>query len=78
MFLPVMALCADSYRTGEGVDCSMDACRLTAMITVAANSLACNLSDEELTTLAVVFTQLGDTLATIAAVRAVCEGKESS
>ena len=56
----------------------MDACRLTAMITVAANSLACNLSDEELTTLAVVFTQLGDTLATIAAVRAVCEGKESS
>lgn len=51
----------------------MNACELTASITAIANSLACNRSIEELNLLSSVFMQLGDTLATIAAQRAICE-----
>ena len=54
----------------------MNACELTAAITGAANTIACNLCDEELELLALVFTQLGDTLATIAAQRGMCRSKE--
>ena len=44
----------------------MDPCALTTAITALANALACRLTTEELTLLAVILTQLGDTLATIA------------
>jgi hypothetical protein len=43
----------------------MNACELTASVTALANTIACNLSDEELTLLASVLVQLGDTLVTI-------------
>ena len=51
----------------------MDACQLTAGITAFANIISQRLNDNELGILAVVCTQLGDTLATIAAHRAICE-----
>ena len=47
----------------------MDPCALTAGITALANLLACRLGETELNLLALVLTQLGDTLATIAAQR---------
>ena len=52
---------------------------LTAAVTAVASSIACNLSEGELALWASVFVQLGDTLATIAAARAVCgENTKSS
>ncbi|MGI5959695.1 MAG: DUF6774 domain-containing protein [Massiliimalia sp.] len=51
----------------------MNACELTASITAAANSLACTCTTQELELLAVVFTQLGDTLATIALKNNLCK-----
>lgn len=54
----------------------MDACELTAAITAAANTIACRLNNEELALIAAVMVQLGDTLATIAAKRAVCEKRQ--
>ncbi|MGN0572943.1 MAG: DUF6774 domain-containing protein [Acutalibacteraceae bacterium] len=51
----------------------MNPCELTAAITAVANSISCRLSNDELTLLSSVFMQLGDTLATIAAQRAICE-----
>lgn len=56
----------------------MTACELTASITAIANALACNLSTDEVTLLGTVFTQLGDTLATIATQRAICQNPRSS
>ena len=50
----------------------MNACELTASVTAAANALAAKLTDDELNLLGVTLTQLGDTLITIATVRAVC------
>lgn len=50
----------------------MNACELTASITAAANALACKFTDEELGVLGAVFTQLGDTLTTIAVQRSLC------
>ena len=47
-------------------------CELTAAITAAANMLASKLSDNELSLLGTVFTQLGDTLETISAGIASC------
>ena len=51
----------------------MHACELTAAITVLANALASNKSVDDITLLAVFFTQLGDTLATIATHKSICE-----
>lgn len=51
----------------------MNACELTASITAFANAIACKLSNEELSLLAAVLVQLGDTLATIATQRSICE-----
>ena len=51
----------------------MNACELTASVTALANGIACRLSDDELALLAAVLVQLGDTLATIAAQRSICE-----
>ncbi len=50
----------------------MNACELTASITAIANAMACKFNDDELGILALILTQLGDTLATIAAQRAIC------
>ena len=51
----------------------MHPCELTAAVTAIANALACRLTNEELGLLASVLVQLGDTLVTIVAQRAVCE-----
>lgn len=51
----------------------MDPLALTTGITALANALACQLDENELNLLAAVLTQLGDTLATIAARRAFCQ-----
>ncbi len=55
----------------------MNSCELTASITAAANAIACKLSDEELSLLSAVLVQLGDTLATIAAQRGVCNNTKT-
>lgn len=51
----------------------MNSCELTAAVTAVANTLACKLSNEELTLLASVLVQLGDTLVTIATQRTICD-----
>lgn len=50
-------------------------CELTASVTALANALACRLDENELNLLGAVLVQLGDTLATIAAQRAMCQNK---
>lgn len=45
----------------------MNSLELTSAITALANAVACNLTVDEITLLASVLVQLGDTLATIAA-----------
>ena len=54
----------------------MNSCQLTASITAGANFLSCKLSIDETTFLATIFVQLGDTLATIATQRTICEAKD--
>ena len=51
----------------------MNPCELTTSVTALANALACKLNNEELTLLASVIVQLGDTLVTIATQRTICE-----
>lgn len=55
----------------------MNSCELTASVTALANALACQLTDDELSILGAVLTQLGDTLATIAAVRGLCQNSDN-
>ena len=50
----------------------MNGCTLTATITVLANALACQLSEDELNLLGVTLTQLGDTLLTMATYKSIC------
>ena len=54
----------------------MNSCQLTASITAVANAISSKLNIEETTLLATVLVQLGDTLATIATQRAICEAKD--
>ena len=56
----------------------MNPCELTASITAVANAIACKYNNEELTLLASVLVQLGDTLVTIATQRAICENINKS
>lgn len=56
----------------------MNSCELTASVTAIANALACKLSDDELTLLASVLVQLGDTLVTIVTQRTICESLNKS
>lgn len=56
----------------------MNSCQLTASITAVANALSAGLSIEEITMLATVFVQLGDTLATIATHKAICEANSDN
>ena len=51
----------------------MNSCELTMAVTATANAIACKLNNDELTLLASVLVQLGDTLATIATQRTICE-----
>ena len=51
----------------------MNTTELTVAISALSNAIACGLSSGELALLASVFVQIGDTLATIAAKRALCE-----
>ena len=51
----------------------MNSLELTAAVTALANAIACNLTLSEIALLASIFVQLGDTLATLAAQRALCE-----
>lgn len=56
----------------------MNGCELTASVTALANAMACHMTAEELTLLAAVMTQLGDTLNTIALRRSLCENTPAS
>ena len=53
----------------------MNPCELTVTITALANTIACGLKTEEISLLSSLFMQLGDTLATIAAQRALCQAQ---
>ena len=55
----------------------MNTCQLTASVTALANLIASKLTIEEITLLATIMVQLGDTLATIATQRVICEGEAS-
>ena len=50
----------------------MNSCELTASVTAIANALACGRTPDEISLLGVVFTQLGDTLLTIATQLSIC------
>ena len=49
----------------------MNPLELTATVTALANAIACRLTTDEITLLASILVQLGDTLATIATLQAV-------
>ena len=51
----------------------MNSFELTALVTALGNAIACHLSTGELSLVASLFVQLGDTLATVAAERSLCE-----
>ena len=53
----------------------MNSLELTSAVTALANAIACKLTLSEIALVASLFVQLGDTLATIAASQALCEGK---
>ena len=55
----------------------MNTCQLTASVTALANLIASKLTVEETTFLATIIVQLGDTLATIATQRVICEAEVS-
>ena len=56
----------------------MNSCELSASVTAVANAIACSFSNEELTLLAAVLVQLGDTLATVVTSRSICENLKNS
>ena len=51
----------------------MNPCALTASMTAIANSLAYGLTEDEINLLGAVFTQLGDTLITLATHKSICK-----
>ncbi len=55
----------------------MTSLELTSAITAIANTLACRLTSDEVVLLAAVFTQLGDTLTTIAAIQSSEENNQN-
>ena len=54
----------------------MNSIKLTAAVTALANAIACNYTLNEIALMAGIFVQLGDTLATIAAQRTLCDKDE--
>ena len=55
---------------------SVNSCELTVSVTAPANALAAERSQEELSLLAAVLTQLGGTLTTIAVQRGICASRK--
>lgn len=55
----------------------MNACEITAAVTAIANTIAARFDNTELSLIGAVFTQLGDTLETIAAQRELCKTDEN-
>ena len=53
----------------------MRSLELTGAVTVLASVIACHLTLDEIALIASILTQLGDTLATIAARRSLCDAK---
>lgn len=53
----------------------MNGCELTASITALANTLACGRTSDEISLLGAIFTQLGDTLTTIAVQQDFCANR---
>lgn len=53
----------------------MNSCELTTAVTAIANGMACGRTADEIELLGVLFTQLGDTLLTIATHKNICENK---
>ena len=51
----------------------MHSLELTSAVTALANAIACKLTPSEIELVASAFVQLGDTLATIASSRVLCE-----
>ena len=56
----------------------MNSLELTATITAIANAISCRLTIDELALLAGILVQLGDTLATIAAQKNLCQNEAKS
>lgn len=56
----------------------MNPCELTASITAVANALSCKYTNNELTLLASILVQLGDTLVTIVTQKTICENINSN
>jgi hypothetical protein len=56
----------------------MNQYQLTASVTAIANAISCKLTIEETTLLAAAFVQFGDTLATIATQRSICQSEEDN
>ena len=54
----------------------MKSLELTGAVTAIANALACQLTTDEITLLASVLVQLGDTLATIATVKGTVKNEQ--
>ncbi len=53
----------------------MSPCELTTAVSALANVISANLSDDELSLLGAILTQLGDTLETISVQREVCKNR---
>ena len=51
----------------------MTPCEITAAVTAVANFISCNFTNAQIDLLGAIFTQLGDTLATISAQNALCK-----
>ena len=58
--------------------CNINSMELTAAITAIANAISCGMSVNELAVASGIFVQIGDTLATIAAHRSLCENNEAA
>lgn len=56
----------------------MDGCSLNLSISALACAIAKDKSNEEIAHLAVIFTQLGDSLATIASTNELCADKDNA
>ena len=56
----------------------MNTLELTAAVTAIANAIACGMTPSEIALVAGLLVQLGDTLATIAAQKSLCEEQRAS
>ena len=54
----------------------MNSLELTGAVTALANAISCRLTVDEIALIAGILVQLGDTLATIAAQKNLCENKK--